>query len=314
MTQELPEPFSPSECDLRDYTWMPLDLTRLFTSESWMLGTDAQRCAALRLWGASWHQVPAGSLPQNEKMLRILSERYDDWSDVKEHALRGWILCSDGRLYHPVVSEKANEAWALKLARISRTEAARQAKAAKKSGTEGSQAPPQKTVTTTATDKVTDIATRRVTSSVTTPVAGSNRPDQTRPDLLPPITPPSPHRPIAGKPADTEFEQFWSAYPRKVGKDAARKAFAGALKRASLEAVAAGLNAATWPEDPQFIPHPATWLNQGRWADDPAAAAPRAPPPVSAYDARRAASDAKMRAFLERAVGESTDAQPRFLT
>jgi hypothetical protein len=26
----------------------------------------------------------------------------------------------------------------------------------------------------------------------------------------------------------------------------------------------------TWPEDPQFIPHPATWLNQKRWEDEPA--------------------------------------------
>ena len=30
---------------------------------------------------------------------------------MKAGALRGWIKCGDGRLYHPVVAEKANEAW-----------------------------------------------------------------------------------------------------------------------------------------------------------------------------------------------------------
>jgi uncharacterized protein YdaU (DUF1376 family) len=71
-----------------------------------------------------------------------------------------------------------------------------------------------------------------------------------------------------------DFDDFWAAYPRKVGKDAARKAFASALKRASVADIAAGLNAARWPSERQFIPHPATWLNAGRWQDDPTDAAP----------------------------------------
>ncbi len=37
----------------------------------------------------------------------------------------------------------------------------------------------------------------------------------------------------------------------------------------------AGLSRAVWPADPQFVPHPSTWLNQGRWQDDPMASAPR---------------------------------------
>lgn len=42
---------------------------------------------------------------------RALSE----WQKVRDGALYGWVKCSDGRLYHPVVAEKANEAWAEKL-------------------------------------------------------------------------------------------------------------------------------------------------------------------------------------------------------
>lgn len=72
-----------------------------------------------------------------------------------------------------------------------------------------------------------------------------------------------------------DFPDFWAAYPRKVGKGAAEKAFAAAIaKGASVADIAAGLNRQRWPADAQFIPHPATWLNQSRWQDDPGAAAP----------------------------------------
>ena len=37
------------------------------------------------------------------------------WKKVKGGALHGWLKCSDGRLYHPTVAEKANEAWQSKL-------------------------------------------------------------------------------------------------------------------------------------------------------------------------------------------------------
>jgi hypothetical protein len=78
-----------------------------------------------------------------------------------------------------------------------------------------------------------------------------------------------------------EFDGFWAAYPRKVGKPKARLAYAAARKRASLEEIAAGLRAQL-PDmrvrEPGFIPHPTTWLNQDRWADDPGAAATRSGP------------------------------------
>jgi hypothetical protein len=73
--------------------------------------------------------------------------------------------------------------------------------------------------------------------------------------------------------ADLRFEQFWKAYPKKVGKDAAQKAFekrkpdAGLLD-SMLTAISAQKNSAAWLKDGgQFIPNPATWLNQGRWQD-----------------------------------------------
>jgi hypothetical protein len=79
-------------------------------------------------------------------------------------------------------------------------------------------------------------------------------------------------KPVATAPLVREFESFWSAYPRKVGKDAALKKFNQAISKTTIEtillAIAEQSNTEQWKKDGgQFIPHPATWLNQGRWND-----------------------------------------------
>lgn len=73
--------------------------------------------------------------------------------------------------------------------------------------------------------------------------------------------------------ADGAFDRFYLAYPRKVGKGAAVKAWTKAVKVADPEAIIAGLAAqlpAMAKTDPKFIPHAATWLNAERWADETA--------------------------------------------
>lgn len=68
---------------------------------------------------------------------------------------------------------------------------------------------------------------------------------------------------------DRAFDLFWAKYPRKVGKDAARKAFRAALKRAGSPApIMTGLDRFVFSPDPQFQPHPSSWLNAGRFADE----------------------------------------------
>lgn len=69
----------------------------------------------------------------------------------------------------------------------------------------------------------------------------------------------------------TDFDTFWAAYPRKVGKLACRDRYwPRALKEGTPEAIIAGLEAQL-PKfratEHQFIPHPSTWLNEGRWMD-----------------------------------------------
>jgi uncharacterized protein YdaU (DUF1376 family) len=73
---------------------------------------------------------------------------------------------------------------------------------------------------------------------------------------------------------DDRFDDFWPMYPRKVGKDAARKAWAKAVKRSSADEILAGLKLqlpALAAKEQRFQPHPATWLNEGRWQDEPGA-------------------------------------------
>jgi len=81
---------------------------------------------------------------------------------------------------------------------------------------------------------------------------------------------------------DEHFEQFWKAYPKKVGKGAARKAWGKirpteSLTEKIIRAVETAKGSSQWQLDHgQYIPHPATWLNQERWEDElsPAEAVP----------------------------------------
>lgn len=68
------------------------------------------------------------------------------------------------------------------------------------------------------------------------------------------------------------FEQFWRAWPNKVGKPAAAKAWAGATKRgAGFNAIMNGVEnyIRDKPPDRSWL-NPATFLNQNRWEDQPA--------------------------------------------
>ena len=68
-----------------------------------------------------------------------------------------------------------------------------------------------------------------------------------------------------------EFDQWYSHYPKKEAKEAARKAFAKARKLADLKGLIEGADkyaAAMRDKDRQYIALPATWLNAGRWADE----------------------------------------------
>lgn len=70
-----------------------------------------------------------------------------------------------------------------------------------------------------------------------------------------------------------DFDMFYGVYPRKVGRPAAAKAYKLAQQKHGTIAILGGL--ARWSEywvaknEPQFVPHPSTWLNQERYLDEP---------------------------------------------
>ena len=70
---------------------------------------------------------------------------------------------------------------------------------------------------------------------------------------------------------ETPFDLFWKVYPLKVGKGAAKKAWEKAVTQEDQDNIITG--ALQYAQDPNRHPsytaHPATWLNAGRWADDP---------------------------------------------
>ena len=67
------------------------------------------------------------------------------------------------------------------------------------------------------------------------------------------------------------FDVFWDAYPKKVGKAQAKKSFAKVKVplQTLLSAIEVQKQSTQWQKDGgQYIPNPATWLNQGRWEDE----------------------------------------------
>lgn len=99
------------------------------------------------------------------------------------------------------------------------------------------------------------------------------------PPVYPPPTPAPTPTPSKQSPAgrdergeiDLAFDGFWEVYPRKVARGGARKAWTAAVKKRpgpAIASAAASFAHRMQNSDPKFIPHPGTWLNQERWADE----------------------------------------------
>ena len=75
-------------------------------------------------------------------------------------------------------------------------------------------------------------------------------------------------------PATDSFEQFWQAYPRRIAKKDARKAWdtirpTPQLLETILTALAWQTQQPQWmKDDGAFVPYPASWLRAERWEDE----------------------------------------------
>lgn len=114
-------------------------------------------------------------------------------------------------------------------------------------------------------------------------------------------TPPYPPRGAMKREREQQFDEFWSKYPKKVAKSSAKKAFekVSAPLETLLTAIDRQKCSEQWSKDNgQFIPNPATWLNQERWNDE----LPEAKP-TGNYAPSERTLDADEMAAIQRMLG-----------
>lgn len=78
------------------------------------------------------------------------------------------------------------------------------------------------------------------------------------------------HNDVPAQEQAATFDDFWLLYPRRVAKRDAQKAWSRMTADEQAAAVVAMVDwRRVWRgKDPQYIPHPATWLNGARWEDE----------------------------------------------
>ena len=106
VSRNLPEPPYPADTGVKGWRFQ-LDHERLFASDTWALAPAEMRPWLLMIWHTCWTQRPAGSFTNDRAV--IAAKIGMDPRLFAAHAdilLRGFVLHSDGRLYHPVVVEQ----------------------------------------------------------------------------------------------------------------------------------------------------------------------------------------------------------------
>ena len=124
MSETLPQPLIPNDTDIDGLDGFMLNTDRLMASELWALSTGEEFKAAMALWCRAWKQQPPGSLPSDDRVLAAFSGAGPRWKKVRDMALRGFVKCSDGRLYHSTLCEDVMRAAKKKAERRERTKAA----------------------------------------------------------------------------------------------------------------------------------------------------------------------------------------------
>lgn len=84
-----------------------LDIERMHQSDTWVIADARQRPLLLMLWVASWTQVPCGTLPADDALIAArIGLPLPEFKASKDVLMRGWWKASNGRLYHPVITEQ----------------------------------------------------------------------------------------------------------------------------------------------------------------------------------------------------------------
>ena len=124
MSEKLPAPLVGPEVDCSDLDGFMLNAERLMSSELLALHGNEILGAALLLRCRAWKQRPAGSLPDDDRVNAAFARMpMAKFRRLKGAIMRGFVKCSDGRLYHKVLAVEAANAFERKVAHRKRREA-----------------------------------------------------------------------------------------------------------------------------------------------------------------------------------------------
>jgi hypothetical protein len=94
-----------------------LNVEKLMASELVALSSLEVIGAALLLWSRAWKQMPAASLPDDDRVISAFAKLpLPRFRKIRDEVLRGFVKCSDGRLYHRTLSAEAVVAFERKVA------------------------------------------------------------------------------------------------------------------------------------------------------------------------------------------------------
>jgi hypothetical protein len=256
-------PLTPDDCDLRDSKFMPMYVQALLNSGFNAMLDDTAWRAGVTLWLKAWHQVPAASLPAGDEDLCALAgfgRALKRWQKVRDKALRGWVLCDDGRLYHPLIAEAALEAWISRL--LGQVNSA--AGNARRWNVDFDPTPWESQINEAApllralnpqAEAIKKLDRRKAPIGMRVGSQGEAEGEGKAEDSL----------------KESGFEAFRDAYPAAHGAASAEKAWVAALAEGhDPAAILSGLDAAKaqWRKDktpPRFIPLAGNWLDRRAW-------------------------------------------------
>jgi hypothetical protein len=117
----------PYPADVRTKGWrFEVDLERIRESDTWTLAPPDLRPWLLMLWSTAWVQTPAGAFPNEDAMIAArIGMDLRAFKAARPILMRRWELASDGRFYHPVITERVLALLALRQAQADRKAASR---------------------------------------------------------------------------------------------------------------------------------------------------------------------------------------------
>lgn len=218
--------------------------------------TNEEHGVYLRLLMFAWRTADC-SLPDDDKRLALMvGVTAKKWASLKPVVMSFWALV-EGR-------------WKQKRLTAQREFVERSREQKRAAGTASSKAKALKNNTPAATAVVQPLLAAGVTELPTErqqPISIPIEEDKSS-SYLPETSSGAKAKRARNEAYSAEFETFWAAYPRKIEKQDALKAFLKARAKVSLETIMAGVKtfaAEKAGTDPAFIRHASKWLNAASW-------------------------------------------------